>query len=518
MNQDKVVIFDTTLRDGEQSPGCSMNLTEKLAVARQLERLGVDVIEAGFPISSPGDFESVKMIAEAITESTVCGLSRANKKDIEACGEALKGAKKSRIHTFIATSPIHMEYKLKMTPDEVVRRAVEAVKLAKTYTDDVEFSCEDASRSEIPFLCEIVEAVIDAGATTINLPDTVGYAVPWEYGDFIKAVIDGTPNSDKAIFSVHCHNDLGMAVANSLAAVNKGARQIEVALNGIGERAGNTSLEEVVMAIETRKDEIKCTTGINTQEIYRSCRLVSQTTNMPIPANKAIVGRNAFLHESGIHQDGVLKNRDTYEIMNPANIGISGDNLVLGKHSGRHAFQVRMSELGFELEGDALVEAFEEFKKLCDRKKEVMDDDLIALVDAKIASADDAYQFDHLYVFTGTDLTSTATLGVKYEDKVHEIATLADGPVDAACRAVEEIIGEEYKGAFDMTSYRIEAITGGTDAQAEVNIKVNYKNKTFNGHGLDTSILEASAKSYLNAINKAIHWDELNKVQNKEEK
>ena len=510
MSKDRVIIFDTTLRDGEQSPGCSMNLQEKLAVARQLEKLGVDVIEAGFPISSPGDFESVKMIAESITESTICGLARCSKKDIDACGEALKGAKKSRIHVFIATSPIHMEYKLKMTPDQVVEKAVEGIKLAKTYTDDVEFSCEDASRSEIPFLCRIVEAVIDAGATTINLPDTVGYAVPWEYGDFIKAVIDGTPNSDKAIFSVHCHNDLGLAVANSLAAVHKGARQIEVALNGIGERAGNTSLEEVVMGIETRKDALQCETGINTREIYRSCRLVSQTTNMPIPANKAIVGRNAFLHESGIHQDGVLKKRETYEIMSPETIGITADNLVLGKHSGRHAFQVHMAELGFYLEGDELQEAFSEFKKLCDRKKEVLDDDLIALIDAKMATADDAYVFDHLYVFTGTDLTSTATLGVKFDGEVKEIATLSDGPVDAACKAVEEIIGEEYRGAFDMQTYRIEAITGGTDAQADVNIKVLYKNKTFNGHGLSTSVLEASAKSYLNAINKALHWEEMN--------
>lgn len=487
-----------------------MNLTEKLAVAKQLEKLGVDVIEAGFPVSSPGDFESVKMIAEAITESTVCGLARATKKDIEACGEALKGAKKARIHTFIATSPIHMEYKLKMSPDEVVKRAVESIKLAKTYTDDVEFSCEDASRSEIPFLCRIVEAAIDAGATTINLPDTVGYAVPWEFGKFVKAVIDGTPNSDKAVFSVHCHNDLGMAVANSLDAVHHGARQIEVALNGIGERAGNTSLEEIVMALETRKDELHCTTGINTKEIYRSCRLVSQTTNMPIPANKAIIGRNAFLHESGIHQDGVLKKKETYEIMNPASIGISVENLVLGKHSGRHAFHVRMKELGFDLEGDALLNAFEDFKKLCDRKKEVLDDDLIALVDAQMATADDSYEFDHLYVFTGTDLTSTATLGVKVDDEVKEIATLADGPVDAACKAVEEILGPQYRGAFDMHSYRIEAITGGTDAQAEVNIKVSYKDKTFNGHGLSTSILEASAKSYLNAINKAVNWDQMN--------
>ena len=513
MKKERVIIFDTTLRDGEQSPGCSMNLQEKLAVAKQLEKLGVDVIEAGFPISSPGDFESVKMIADEITESTVCGLARATRKDIEACGEALKGAKKSRIHTFIATSPIHMEYKLKMEPEEVIKRAVDAIKLARTYTNDVEFSCEDASRSEIPFLHRIVTAAIDAGATTINLPDTVGYAVPWEYGNFIKAVMDGVPNADKAVFSVHCHDDLGMAVANSLCAVHMGARQVEVALNGIGERAGNTSLEEVVMALNTRKDDFDCECGVHTTEIYRSCKLVSQIINMPIPANKAIVGHNAFLHESGIHQDGVLKNRETYEIMNPESIGLTVDNLVLGKHSGRHAFQVHMSELGFSLEGDALITAFEEFKKLCDRKKEVLDDDLIALVDAQMAVADDLYSFDHLHVFTGTNLTSTATIGIKVDDEIKEIATLSDGPVDAACKAVEEIVGQQYKGAFDMKSFRLEAITGGTDAQAEVSVKVQFKNKTFNGHGLSTSVLEASAKSYLNAINKAIHWNQMNEVK-----
>jgi 2-isopropylmalate synthase len=514
----RVVIFDTTLRDGEQAPGCSMNLQEKLAVARQLERLGVDVIEAGFPISSPGDFESVKMIADTIKNSTVCGLARATKKDVEACGQALAGAAKSRIHTFIATSPIHMAHKLKMTPDQVKDRAIAAIKLAKTYTDDVEFSCEDATRSEIPFLQEIVTAAIDAGATTINLPDTVGYDMPWEYGAFIEAVIKGVPNADKAVFSVHCHNDLGMAVANSITAVTKGARQIEVSLNGIGERAGNAALEEVVMAINTRKDQIQAQTGINTKELFRSCRLVSQTTNMPIPANKAIVGKNAFLHESGIHQDGVLKDRNTYEIMNPADIGLTVDNLVLGKHSGRHAFKSHMQELGFEMDEKSLDEMFEEFKQLCDRKKEVLDEDLIALANARFATADDAYTFDHLYVFTGTDLTSTATLGVRYNDELKEIAALSEGPVDAACKAVDLILGPKYQGAFDMLSYRIEAITGGTDAQGEVNIKVSYKNKTFNGHGLSTSILEASAKSYLNAINKAIAWDQINEGLGQAEK
>lgn len=509
---DKVIIFDTTLRDGEQAPGCSMNLKEKVAVAKQLERLGVDVIEAGFPVSSPGDFASVEAIAEAVKDSVVCGLARANKKDIEACGKALSKANKSRIHVFIATSPIHMQNKLKMQPDEVIKRAVEAIQYASTYTKDIEFSCEDASRSEVAFLQEIITEAIAAGATTINLPDTVGYAMPWEYGKFVKEVIEGVKNAEQAIFSVHCHNDLGMAVSNSLAAVLNGARQIEVSVNGIGERAGNAALEEITMAIETRKESMKLTTNIHTKELYRSCRLVSQTTNMPIPANKAIVGKNAFLHESGIHQDGVLKDRSTYEIMNPASIGLVVDNLVLGKHSGRHAFQVRMKELGFELESDALNDAFESFKQLCDQKKEVLDDDLIALVDAKLVSEDETYVFDHLHVFTGTDLTSTATLGVCYQDEIKEIAALSKGPVDATCRAVEQILGEDYKGAFELLSYRIEAITGGADAQGEVTVKLSYKDKIFNGRGLSTSILEASAKSYLNAINKAITWNQMQKM------
>lgn len=513
---EKIIIFDTTLRDGEQAPGCSMNLKEKVAVAKQLERLGVDVIEAGFPISSPGDFASVEAIAEAVQTSVVCGLARANKKDIEACGNALRKAVKSRIHVFIATSPIHMKNKLKMSPTEVMERAVEAVRFARTYTDDVEFSCEDASRSDVSFLQEIVTAVIEAGATTINLPDTVGYSMPWEYGTFVKNVIEGVANSSQAVFSVHCHNDLGMAVSNSLAAVLNGARQIEVSVNGIGERAGNAALEEITMAIETRKDAINLTTNIKTTELYRSCRLVSQTTNMPIPANKAIVGKNAFLHESGIHQDGVLKDRSTYEIMNPESIGLVVDNLVLGKHSGRHAFQVRMRELGFDLDTESLNEAFEDFKQLCDQKKEVLDDDLIALVDAKLVAEDETYIFDHLHVFTGTDLTSTATLGVLYQDEIKEIAALSKGPVDATCRAVEQILEKEYQGAFELLSYRIEAITGGADAQGEVNVKLSYKDKIFNGQGLSTSILEASAKSYLNAINKAIAWNKSRNIEGDE--
>ena len=506
----RVFFFDTTLRDGEQSPGATMNLQEKLRIAHQLEVLGVDIMEAGFPASSQGDFESVQRIARQAKSIQVAGLCRCMDSDIDRCWEAVKDAKNPRIHTFLSTSPLHMKYKLRKDPEVVLQMIEAGVRRCAGYTDNVEFSAEDASRSERDFLCRVVETAIKAGATTINLPDTVGYAQPQEFADLIRYVIENTPNSDKAIFSVHCHNDLGLAVANTLAALSVGARQAEVTISGIGERAGNAALEELAMALRVRKDYYGLEHGIVTEQLYPSCRLLSMTIGQPIPNNKAIVGANAFAHESGIHQDGVLKKRETYEIMSPETIGITADNLVLGKHSGRHAFQVHMAELGFYLEGDELQEAFSEFKKLCDRKKEVLDDDLIALIDAKMATADDAYVFDHLYVFTGTDLTSTATLGVKFDGEVKEIATLSDGPVDAACKAVEEIIGEEYRGAFDMQTYRIEAITGGTDAQADVNIKVLYKNKTFNGHGLSTSVLEASAKSYLNAINKALHWEEMN--------
>lgn len=507
MDKNRIIIFDTTLRDGEQAPGCSMNLKEKIAVAKQLESLGVDIIEAGFPIASPGDFESVKAIAEVIEKSTVCGLARCAKKDIEACGEALKPAKKSRIHVFLATSPIHMKYKLKMNEEEVKKTAVEGIRLAKTYTDDVEFSCEDASRSEVPFLQEICQLAIEAGATTINLPDTVGYALPWEYGKFIGDVIAGIPSADKAIFSVHCHNDLGVAVANSLTAVHHGARQIEVSVNGIGERAGNAALEEIVMAIETRKDIMQVETSINTREIFKTSRLVSQTTGMPIPANKAIIGRNAFLHESGIHQDGVLKERSTYEIMNPEMIGITGENLVLGKHSGRHAFTKRLQELGYELNETDLNKAFEEFKILADKKKEVMDDDLIAIVTSEDPDMDQ-YRFNHLHVFTGTNLTATATIGVNIDGTLKEVAALSEGPVDASFAAVDQAVSDVIDtSALELLEYQIEALTPGRDAQAGVHVRIQYKGKHYNGSGRSTSVLEASTKAYLNAVNKAITLD-----------
>lgn len=501
MDQKRVIIFDTTLRDGEQAPGCSMNLKEKLAVAQNLARLGVDVIEAGFPVASPGDFEAVKAIADTVEGPVICGLARATKKDIDACMGALANASRRRIHTFIATSPIHMAHKLRMNEDEVVQAAVEAIRYAKTFTDDVEFSCEDASRSEVPFLQRICTEAICAGATTINLPDTVGYAMPWEYATFIRDVIDGIPNKDGIIFSVHCHDDLGMAVANSISALDAGARQIEVAVNGIGERAGNASLEEVVMSMVTKEIMMGYHTDIETKEIYNVCRLVSQITGMPIPANKSVVGGNAFLHESGIHQDGVLKERSTYEIMNPEMIGIKQENLVLGKHSGRHAFQARLKALGYEPEENELNAFFDSFKRLCDKKKDIHDEDLIAII-FDHAGAEEHYQYDHLHVFSGTDMTSTATLGVRVGDKMVELAALGHGPVDAAYAAVDKLVEREFNGSIELLEYRIDSMTPGHDAQGEVRVKMSYDGRTVHGKGYSTSILEASTKAYLNAMNK----------------
>ncbi len=501
MDKNRVIIFDTTLRDGEQAPGCSMNLKEKLAVAQNLARMGVDVIEAGFPVASPGDFEAVKAIADSVEGPVICGLARATKKDIDACMGALENAPRRRIHTFIATSPIHMAHKLRMSEDEVVQAAVEAIQYAKTFTDDVEFSCEDASRSEIPFLQRICTEAIRAGATTINLPDTVGYAMPWEYATFIRNVIDGIPNKEDVIFSVHCHDDLGMAVANSISALDAGARQIEVAVNGIGERAGNASLEEVVMSMVTKEIMMGYHCAIDTKEIYNVCRLVSQITGMPIPANKSVVGGNAFLHESGIHQDGVLKERSTYEIMNPEMIGIKQENLVLGKHSGRHAFQTRLKALGYEPEEAELNNFFESFKRLCDKKKEIHDEDLIAIV-FDHAGSEEHYKYDHLHVFSGTDMTSTATLGVRVGNEMVELAALGHGPVDAAYAAVDKLVEREFNGTIELLEYRIDAMTPGHDAQGEVRVKMSYDGRTVHGKGYSTSILEASTKAYLNAMNK----------------
>lgn len=504
---DRIYIFDTTLRDGEQSPGVSLNMQEKVALARQLAKLGVDVIEAGFPIASPGDFAGVKAIASSVEGPVIAALARTQEKDIKRAWEAIKEAEKPRIHTFLATSPLHRKYKLNLTPDEVLRVAVEGVELAKSFTKDVEFSAEDGSRTEISFICEVIEAVIKAGATTVNIPDTVGYATPGEFGNFIKEIFQRVPNINEAIISVHCHNDLGLAVANSLAAIENGARQIEVAVNGIGERAGNAALEEIVMALHTRRDFFNKETQINTREIYRTSKMVSNLTGMNIQPNKAIVGRNAFAHESGIHQDGVLKERETYEIMNPAMIGIEGNRLVLGKHSGRHAFKVQLESLGYCLGGELLDIAFSRFKDLCDRKKEITDDDLIALVDTEVLKGPETYKFSYLHIFSGTNIVPTATLGIEIDGRLVEQAACAKGPVEATYKAINEIINLDVV----LEDYKINSVTSGRDAQGEVVVKIRYQGKSFTGRGLSVDIIESSARAYLNAINKCLYITKTNK-------
>ncbi|GAA0695861.1 2-isopropylmalate synthase [Marinobacterium maritimum] len=498
-NDDRVIIFDTTLRDGEQSPGASMTRDEKLRIAKQLEKLRVDVIEAGFAIASPGDFESVKTIADTIKDSTVCSLSRALDADIDRAGEALKGANSGRIHTFIATSPIHMQYKLQMEPDQVVENAVRAVKRARNLIDDVEFSLEDASRSELDFMCRIIEKVIDAGARTINIPDTVGYAVPQEYGNTIAQLIARIPNADKAIFSVHCHNDLGLAVANSLAAVSAGARQVECTINGLGERAGNASLEEIVMALRTRQDVLGLTTGIDTTQIVPASRLVSSVTGFPVQPNKAIVGANAFAHESGIHQDGVLKHRETYEIMTAEDVGWNTNRMVLGKLSGRNAFRTRMEELGTTFASDAeLNTAFSRFKELADKKSEIFDDDLVALVSDARASADhEKYKLSSLNVTSQTGETPVASLVVSVNGEEHAVESSGSGPVDAAFKALEQVANS---GA-NLQLYSVNAITSGTDSQGEVTVRLEKAGRIVNGLGADTDIIIASAKAYIHALN-----------------
>ena len=497
----RIYIFDTTLRDGEQSPGVNLNMEEKLAIAQQLAKLGVDVIEAGFPIASSGDFKAVQQIAREIKGPVITALARTDQRDIRAAYEAVKDAEKPRIHTFIATSEIHMQRKLQKSREEVKRMAIEGVRLAKSLVDEVEFSAEDAFRSEIPFLREVFTEVIEAGAKVINIPDTVGYATPWEFGEFVKAIREGVPNIAQAVISVHCHNDLGMAVANSLAAVRNGARQVEVAVNGIGERAGNASLEELVMAFYTRRHYLGFSTGINTQEIYRTSRMVSTFTGMAIQPNKAIVGKNAFAHESGIHQDGVLKERETYEIMNPEMVGISSNKLVLGKHSGRHAFKLQIQELGYNLEGEALNKAFDEFKQLTDRKKEILDEDLLMLLDSHIlGSGEEVYVLEHLQISSGTKISATATVGIKIRGELAEEAACADGPVEAAYKAIEKTVNLPVK----LESYSISAVTEGKDAQGEVVVRVSINKDVFMGRGLSVDIIEASAKAYLNALNKIV--------------
>lgn len=498
---DKLIIFDTTLRDGEQSPGASMTRDEKLNIARALEKMRIDVIEAGFPIASPDEFESVKQIGKAVTDSTVCGLARALDKDIDRAGEALRTAARPRIHTFIATSPIHMEQKLHMQPEQVIDHAVAAVKRARKYTDDVEFSPEDAGRSERDFLCRIVEAVIAAGAGTINIPDTVGYSLPFQFGELVGELIERIPNSDQAVFSVHCHNDLGLAVANSLLAVRHGARQVECTINGLGERAGNASLEEIVMAVRTRQDVFDCDTDIDTTQIVPTSRLVSSVTGFPVQPNKAIVGANAFAHESGIHQDGVLKYRETYEIMRAQDVGWSDNRIVLGKHSGRRAIMDRIQKLGILIEDDEMDSFFARFKELADRKHEIYDDDLrrLALVDAD-PSDQGVYQLVDLEVTSKVGTTPVARVTLARDSEQFEGEASGGGPVDASFRAIEEIVNSES----ELQLYSVNNITTGTDAQGEVTVRLRKNGVVVNGQGAHTDIVIASAHAYLNAIGKLI--------------
>lgn len=498
---DQLIIFDTTLRDGEQSPGASMTKDEKVRIAKSLERMRVDVIEAGFPIASVGDFESVQAVANAVKDSRICGLARALDNDIDRAGEALKGANASRIHTFIATSPIHMKMKLRMEPDQVIENAVRAVKRARQYTDNVEFSPEDAGRSELDFLCRILEAVIDAGATTLNIPDTVGYNLPQQFGELIYNLRERIPNSDKAIFSVHCHNDLGLAVANSLSAVMNGARQVECTINGLGERAGNASLEEVVMAVRTRQDLFPVDTNIETTEILTASRLVSGITGFAVQPNKAIVGANAFAHESGIHQDGVLKNRETYEIMRAEDVGWNTNRMVLGKHSGRNAFRTRLEELGIELETEnELNAAFTKFKALADKKHEVFDEDLQALVSDTISEENERVRLVSLKVCSETGETPVASMTLNVDNKEVQTEMAGSGPVDAAFKAIENIV----ESNTELQLYSVNNITSGTDSQGEVNVRLEKGGRIVSGQGADTDIVIASAKAYINALNKIL--------------
>ena len=499
-DQQNLIIFDTTLRDGEQSPGFSMNMKEKLEFAQQLSRLGVDIIEAGFPISSEGDFESVKTIAENVRGPQICGLARTLPKDIDRCWEAVQHSTNPRIHTFIATSQVHMEKKLKKSKAEVREMAVKAVKHARQYTDNIEFSTEDAVRSDRDYICEVIEAAIDAGATTINVPDTVGYSNPWEFGNLVETIMEKVSNIDLAILSVHCHNDLGLAVANSLAAVMKGARQVESTINGIGERAGNTSLEEFVMNIETRRDCFPFSTRINSQQIYPTSRMLTRFTGIEVQPNKAIVGANAFAHEAGIHQDGVLKERSTYEIISPEKVGWSGHSMVLGKHSGHHAFKSRMLELGFDLEGPEMEEAFTAFKELADRKKTVFDEDLIALVAEQMRGSEvDRYRLDDLRISIDQNENPQAHLRILDQGETKECKAIGDGSLDAAFTAIKEIT---EKGELQLIDYHVGAITRGTDAQGSATVILKENGRQVVGRGVDTDVLRASVKAFLNAINR----------------
>ncbi|MCS6978368.1 MAG: 2-isopropylmalate synthase [Gemmatales bacterium] len=499
MTSDRLIIFDTTLRDGEQSPGASMNLAEKLEIAQALRDLGVDVIEAGFPIASPGDFEAVRAIAREVEGPIICGLARCNDEDIDRAWEALRDAPRKRIHVFLATSAIHREFKLKMAKEEIVRRTVAGVQRAKSYCDDVEFSPEDAARTELDFLAEVVEKAIEAGATTINIPDTVGYAVPTQYAAAIRYLKENVRGIDKVVISVHCHNDLGLAVANSLAAVMEGARQIECTINGLGERAGNCSLEEVVMAIKTRNDFFKLQTTINTRRLYPTSRLVSNITGIQVQRNKAIVGQNAFAHEAGIHQHGMLMHHATYEIMRPEDVGFSKSNLVLGKHSGRHAFRERVKELGYHLDDEQLNRVFEEFKSLADKKKEVYDADIEALVERVIHRGAAMWTLEAFTCNAGSGTLPSAAVALWRQDgTIIRDAGVGDGPVDAVFRTIERITGIDV----NLKDYHVRSVSKGEDALGEASVEAEYNGRTYRGRGLSTDILEASAQAFLEVINK----------------
>ena len=495
-------IFDTTLRDGEQSPGASMNVEEKVMIAKQLARLNVDIIEAGFAYSSPGDFEAVRRIAQEVEGPTICSLARARPEDIDRAWEALKGAPKVRIHTFLSSSDIHLKYQFRISREEALKRAVEMVQLARGYVDDVEFSPMDASRSDPNYLYEVLEAVIEAGAGTINIPDTVGYATSQEFGLLIRGIRERVKNSSKTVISVHCHNDLGLAVANSLAAVVEGAGQVECTINGIGERAGNASLEEIAMGLRTRKDFFDADTGIRTEEISKTSRLVSKITGMVVQPNKAIVGANAFAHTSGIHQDGLLKEKSTYEIMKPESIGLVQSKLVMGKLSGRHAFRQRLEELGYRLSEEELNHAFERFKRLADQKKEMYEEDLEVIVSEEIAKIPERYVLKGLHTESGTHKVPTATVELEIGGRLAKQTGTGDGPVDAAYRTIAAITQTKSR----LLTYVVKAITGGTDAQGEVSVRMEEGGRTVTGHGADTDIIVASARAYLNALNKLAYW------------
>ena len=496
----RILIFDTTLRDGEQSPGCSMNLTEKLEVAHMLESLRVDVIEAGFPIASPGDFDAVQAISEQVRGCTIAGLARAVDKDIDRAGEAVAKAARPRIHVFCATSSIHREFKLKRAKEEIVRMSVEGVRRAKGFSDDVEFSPEDASRTEWDFLVDVVTAVIEAGATTVNIPDTVGYAMPEQFGALIAHLRENVPNIDQAVISVHCHNDLGLAVANSLAAVHAGAGQVECTINGLGERAGNAAMEEIVMALKTRSDFFDADTNIETRKIHPASRLVAGITGLHVQRNKAVVGENAFAHEAGIHQHGMLSHRETYEIMSPEDIGISASRLVLGKHSGRHALKERVEALGYTLSDGQVDQIFEELKVLADKKKDVFDADIEALIDQEIAATAEVWHLAALQTMAGSTATPTATVTLTKEGETVTDAATGDGPIDAAYEAIARITGIR----LPLTDYALRALTGGKDAQGEVTIEVEHEGRKLRARGLSTDIVEASVRAYVNAVNRVL--------------